>query len=55
MQTKATPSPESGTPIFTMKILLEVPAAVSAQGLLKELNRLGEELAIDISLKKASG
>ncbi|KPK84657.1 MAG: hypothetical protein AMJ94_19950 [Deltaproteobacteria bacterium SM23_61] len=53
MQTRATPSPESGSPIFTMKILLEVPASVSAQALLKELNRLGEELAIDISLKKS--
>ncbi|HSR12355.1 MAG TPA: ACT domain-containing protein [Thermodesulfobacteriota bacterium] len=52
MQTKATPSPESGTPIFTMKILLEVPPGVSAAGLLEKLNRLGEELAIDISLKR---
>jgi glycine cleavage system regulatory protein len=53
MQTRAAPSPESGTPIFTMKILLEVPASVSPQVLLKELNLLGEELAIDISLKKS--
>lgn len=52
MHTKATPSPESGTPIFTMKILLEVPAQVSPQNLLEKLNRLGEELAIDITLKK---
>ena len=52
MHTRATPSPESGTPIFTMKILLEVPSSVSSQGLLEKLNRLGEELAIDISLKK---
>jgi len=51
MQTKATPSPESGTPIFTMKILLEVPAEISAKDLLGKLNRLGEELAIDITLK----
>jgi len=52
MHTKATPSPESGTPIFAMKILLEVPAQVSPQNLLEKLNRPGEELAIDISLKK---
>ncbi len=52
MHTKATPSPESGTPIFTMKILLEVPAKTSPKDLLEKLNRLGEELAIDISLKK---
>lgn len=51
MHTKATPSPESGTPLFTMKIILEVPTKISPQDLLEKLNRLGEELAIDISLK----
>ncbi len=52
MHTRATPSPESGTPIFTMRILLEVPAGVSTRDLLEQLNRLGEELAIDIQLRK---
>lgn len=52
MHTKATPSPESGTPIFTMKILLQVPLKVSPAEILEKLNRLGEMLAIDISLKK---
>jgi glycine cleavage system transcriptional repressor len=52
MHTRATPSPESGTPIFAMKILLEIPAGVSTRDLLEKLNRLGEELAIDINLKK---
>jgi len=54
MHTKATPSPESGTPIFTMKILLEVPEKISPQDLLEKLNRLGEELAIDISLRRVT-
>jgi glycine cleavage system transcriptional repressor len=52
MHTRAAPSPESGTPIFTMKILLEIPPGVSVKELLEKLNRLGEDLAIDISLKK---
>ena len=52
MHTKANPSPESGTPIFTMKILLQVPLKVSPSEILEKLNRLGEMLAIDISLKK---
>ncbi len=52
MHTKATPSPESGTPIFTMKILLQVPSQVSPSEILEQLNHLGEKLAIDISLKK---
>jgi glycine cleavage system regulatory protein len=55
MHTKTTPSPESGTPIFTTKILLQVPVGVSPGDLLEKLNRLGEKLAIDISLKKVSG
>ncbi len=52
MQTKATPSPESGTPLFTMRILLQVPEKASYGALVEKLNRLGETLAIDISLKK---
>ncbi len=52
MHTKAMPSPESGTPLFTMKILLQVPENLSYAGLVEKLNRLGETLAIDISLKK---
>ena len=52
MQTKSTPSPESGTPLFTMKIVLQVPVELAIPDLLKKLNRLGEELAIEISLKK---
>lgn len=52
MQTKTTPSPESGTPIFTMKIVLQVPVEISPSDLLEKLNRMGEKLAIEISLKK---
>jgi glycine cleavage system transcriptional repressor len=55
MHTKAIPSPESGTPIFTMKIQLQLPAGLSLEGLRGKLNQLGEELAIDISLKKVKG
>jgi hypothetical protein len=36
-----------------MKILLQMPVEVSPTELLDKLNRLGEKLAIDISLKKA--
>ncbi|MGD0626140.1 MAG: hypothetical protein ABSB32_15655 [Thermodesulfobacteriota bacterium] len=52
MHTKISPTPESGTPLFTMKILLQVPVEVSPADLLEELNRLGEKLAIDISLER---
>jgi glycine cleavage system regulatory protein len=52
MHTKATPSPESGTLIFTMKILLQIPLKVSFAEIIEKMNRLGENLAIDISFKK---
>lgn len=52
MHTKIAPSPESGTPVFTMKIQLRVPVEVSPAALLEKLNRLSEKLAIDISLQK---
>jgi glycine cleavage system transcriptional repressor len=55
MHTKSIPSPESGTPIFTMKIICQVPVKVSPGELKEKLNRLGEDLAIDISLKKCEG
>jgi glycine cleavage system transcriptional repressor len=54
MQTKTIPSPESGTPVFTMKIVLQVPVEISPSDLLNKLNRVGEKLAIEISLKKGS-
>lgn len=53
LHTKTTPSPESGTPLFTMKMLVQVPKDIAPDLLRQELNNLGEKLAIDISLKKA--
>lgn len=55
MHTKSIPSPESGTPIFTMRILLQVLGKIPPADLMEKLNLLGEKLAIDISLKKCEG
>lgn len=52
LHTKTTPSPESGTPLFSMKMLIQVPQDISPDLLRQELSLLGEKLAIDISLKK---
>jgi hypothetical protein len=35
-----------------MKIILQVPARVSPSEILEKLNRLGEKIAIDITLRK---
>src|SRR4030042_4755906 len=44
IHTKTTPSPESGTLIFTMKIILQVPVEIWPAALLEKLNRVGEKL-----------
>jgi glycine cleavage system transcriptional repressor len=55
MHTRTTPSPESGTPIFTMQIQLQVPLHASIPEIKEKLDRLGEKLAVDITLKKGRG
>ncbi len=51
MHTKITPSPETGSPVFSMRVELQVPLEVSPSALLEKLNRLSEELAVEISLR----
>jgi glycine cleavage system regulatory protein len=52
MKTTRILSPESGTPFFEMEIEVAVPRTVSEQGLRDNLHRLGNELVIDLVLKK---
>ncbi len=52
MHTNITPLPESGTPVFGMRVELQIPAEVSVPALLEKLNRLSEKLGVEISLKK---
>jgi glycine cleavage system transcriptional repressor len=52
MKTKRILSAESGTPFFEMEMEINVPKTISEQGLRDELHRLGNELVIDLVLKK---
>jgi glycine cleavage system transcriptional repressor len=52
MHTRIVPSPETGTPVFSMKVELQVPEEASRPALLEKLNRLSEKLAVEISLRK---
>ena len=52
MKTKQILSPESGTPFFEMDMDINVPRAISEQGLRDDLHRLANELVIDLVLKK---
>jgi glycine cleavage system transcriptional repressor len=52
MKTQRILSPESGTPLFEMDMEINVPRTISEQGLRDDLHRLGNELVIDLVLKK---
>ncbi len=52
METRRLLSAESGTPIFEMDMEVEVPRAISEEGLRKDLHRLADELRIDLVLRK---
>lgn len=53
MKTQRILSPESGTALFEMEMDVSVPRTASEQGLRDDLHRLGDELVIDLVLKKA--
>jgi glycine cleavage system transcriptional repressor len=52
MKTQRILSAESGTPLFEMDMDIKAPKAISEQGLRDDLHRLGNELVIDLVLKK---
>ena len=51
MKTNSRPEPESGTPLYTMRIEMGVPESVKRSELESALERVAEELKIDVSLK----
>ena len=52
MTTHSLPSPESGTPIYTMAIEMVIPETCPTGELRTKLDRVSEELAIEIQLEK---
>jgi len=50
LKTQARPGAESGTPIFTMQIALDVPRAVDRRMLARELERVASELNVELAL-----
>jgi glycine cleavage system transcriptional repressor len=53
MRTASAPGAESGTPLYTMRIEMDLPRTVTVPEFQKELERIGEELRIDVTLRKA--
>jgi glycine cleavage system transcriptional repressor len=51
MQTQARPQAETGTPIFTMRIVMDVPEAVKERELRERLDGIARALQIDLTLE----
>ena len=52
LQSQSRPEPQSGTPLYTMRIRLDVPAAVDVDVLRSELDQIAAELRIDVALER---
>src|SRR5207245_9262735 len=50
LNTQSRPEPESGTPIYTMRIQMTVPRAVDRQALRAELDRVSADLRVELVL-----
>jgi glycine cleavage system transcriptional repressor len=52
MKTYSRPEPESGTPLYTMRVEMGVPTSVAITDLSKALDRVADELKIEITLRE---
>ena len=50
LQTQSRPGAESGTPMFTMRIQMQVPPEVNRQALRARLDQVASELRVDLEL-----
>jgi len=55
LNTQSRPEPESGTPIYTMRIQMIVPRIVDRQALRVQLERVAAELRVDLTLADRHG
>ncbi|MDB4972272.1 MAG: Glycine cleavage system transcriptional antiactivator GcvR [Myxococcaceae bacterium] len=53
LTTRSQPRPESGAPLFSMELLVTVPASIPIRHVRAELERLCEELNCDVELAQA--
>ena len=53
MQTHSRPEPESGTPIYTVRMVMDVPGEVDPQALRERLDVIARELCIDLVMEPA--
>jgi len=51
MQTHSRREPESGAPVYTVQLVMDVPGEVDEQGLRERLETVARELCVDITLE----
>ncbi len=51
LNTEVVAAPMSGAPLFTMTAVVAVPPALSVDGLRQALDRLGDELGVDVAVR----
>jgi glycine cleavage system transcriptional repressor len=54
MSTQSRPEPGTGTPIYTMRISMDVPGTADAGALREQLDRVAGDLHIDLTLEAGS-
>lgn len=52
MHTHSRPEPGTGTPIYTMRIVMDVPREVGETALRERLEAIGRELLVEVSIEK---
>jgi glycine cleavage system transcriptional repressor len=50
LQSRSVPLPQTGTPIYTLLVSIDVPASVDVAALARALDAVGAELQIEVSL-----
>jgi glycine cleavage system transcriptional repressor len=55
LSTQSRPEPGTGTPIYTMRMLLDVPATAHAKILRDQLDAIASDLHIDLTLQSNEG
>ena len=53
MSTTSRPEPGTGTPIYNMRIRMDVPEAVDSAALRRELDHIATSLNIDLTVQSA--
>jgi glycine cleavage system transcriptional repressor len=54
MSTQSRPEPESGTPLYTVRVQLDVPSHVDTAALARRLHAIAEELQVELAFSAES-